>query len=305
MDLTTDYLRTLIAVCECKSFSRATARVHKSQAAISTQIARLEEQAGSKFIDRSQRQFRLTKEGELFLNFARDVVAKTDATQRSLAALKNGKLEEVRIGATRSVGIYLLPDVIGSITANFPGLKLTVLSQARALTYECLQQGTVDLAVLLAHSAPRGFVSLPLRSERLCFVISAKHPLASKRVISRAELQTVPFIHGMKGNEFSDLVDDALEKYHFPRSASGISISNLRARKEAARAGVGVTVLPHFAVKDEVRSKSLKILTIKEGGLPNTQIMIVEAHRRSSNANVDLVKNALRQKLAIESRHQN
>ena len=51
MDLTTDYLRTLIAVCACKSFSRATARVHKSQAAISTQIAKLEEQAGSKFIE--------------------------------------------------------------------------------------------------------------------------------------------------------------------------------------------------------------------------------------------------------------
>ena len=305
MDVTTDFLRTFIAVCEWKSFSLATARVHKSQAAISTQIARLEEQAGSKFIDRSQRQFRLTKEGELFLNFARDVVAKTDATQRSLAALKNGNLEEVRIGATRSVGIYVLPDVIGSITTNFPSLKLTVMSQARSLTYECLQQGTVDLAVLLAESAPRGFVSLPLRSEPLCFVISPKHPLARKEIISRAELQTVPFIYGMKGNEFSDLVDDLFEKRHIPRPTHGISISNLRARKEAARAGVGVTVLPHFTVKDEVRRRTLKILTIKEGGLPNAQLMIVGAHRHSANANIDLVKNALLQKLAIETPHQN
>jgi DNA-binding transcriptional LysR family regulator len=113
----------------------------------------------------------------------------------------------------------------------------------------------------------------------------------------------VPFIHGLKGNEFSDLVDDALEKYHFPRPASGLAISNLRARKEAARAGVGVTVLPHFTVKDEVRSKSLKILTIKEGGLPNTQLMIVQAHHRSPNTNVELVKNALVEKLMIEQRH--
>src|SRR5215471_21742597 len=100
MDLSTDFLRTFIAVCECKSFSLAAARVHKSQGAISTQIAKLEEQAGSKFIDRSQRQFKLTKEGKLFLNFARDVVARTDAAQRSLAALKSRNLEEVRLGAT-------------------------------------------------------------------------------------------------------------------------------------------------------------------------------------------------------------
>lgn len=304
MDLTTDYLRTLIAVCACKSFSRATARVHKSQAAISTQIAKLEEQAGSKFIERSQRQFRLTKEGELFLNFAHEVIAQTDAIQGALLALKNGNLEEVHIGATRSVGIYVLPEVIGSIAKQFPKLKMTVLSQARAITYESLQQGSLDLAVLLADSTPRGFVSVPLRSEPLCFVISSKHPMANKKMVSRAELQTVPFIHGLKGNEFSDLVDDALEKYHFPRPANGMAISNLRARKEAARAGVGVTVLPHFTVKDEVRSKSLKILTIKEGGLPNTQLMIVEAHRRSPNTNVELVKNALVEKLVIEQRHQ-
>ena len=182
---------------------------------------------------------------------------------------------------------------------------MTVLSQARAITYESLQQGSLDLAVLLADSAPTGFVSVPLRSEPLCFVISSKHPMAAKKIVSRAELQTVPFIHGMKGNEFSDLVDDALEKYHFPRPANGMAISNLRARKEAARAGVGVTVLPHFTVKDEVRSKSLKILTIKEGGLPNTQLMIVEAHRRSPNTNVELVKNSLVEMLVIEQRHQN
>ena len=123
MDVTTDFLRTLIAVCECKSFSRATVRVHKSQAAISTQIAKLEAQAGSKFIERSQRQFRLTKEGELFLNFAHEVIAQTDAIQGSLLALKNGNLEEVHIGATRSVGIYVLPEVIGSISKTISQVK--------------------------------------------------------------------------------------------------------------------------------------------------------------------------------------
>src|SRR2546426_10395797 len=150
MDVTTDFLRTLIAVCECKSFSLATARVHKSQAAISTQIAKLEEQAGSRFIDRSQRQFRLTKEGELFLNFAHEVVAKTDATQQSLRVLHDRFQEEVRIGTTRSIGIYILPDVISSIAKNFPNLKISLLTQGRTLTYERLQQGSVDLALVLA-----------------------------------------------------------------------------------------------------------------------------------------------------------
>ena len=53
MDVSTDYLKTFVAVSECNSFSLAVSRVHKSQGAISTRIAKLEEQAGIKLIDRS------------------------------------------------------------------------------------------------------------------------------------------------------------------------------------------------------------------------------------------------------------
>jgi len=277
--------------------------VHKSQAAISTQIAKLEEQAGSKFIDRSQRQFRLTQEGELFLNFAREIVAKTNTAQQSIQALHNGLTEEVRIGTTRSVGIYILPDVISSIAKNFPNLKISLLTQGRTLTYERLQQGTVDLAVVLADVVPRGFFGKPLRSEPLCYVISPKHPLARKKTISQEELKTVPFISGIKGNDFSDMIDEAFEKEGIPRPTGGITINNLRVRKEAVRAGVGVTVLPSFTVRDEVQSKTLKVVVIEGGRLPDTQLMIVESRRRSPNANVELVKKALEEKLATGSRH--
>jgi len=303
MDVSTDFLRTFIAVCECKSFSLATARVHKSQAAISTQIAKLEEHAGSKFIDRSHRQFRLTKEGELFLNFAHEMVAKTDAAQQSLQTLHNGLREEVRIGTTRSVGIYILPDVISSIAKNSPDLKISLLTQGRTLTYERLQQGTVDVAVVLADAVPRGFFATPLRSERLCFVISPKHPLASKKTISREDLKTVAFISGIKGNDFSDMIDEVFEKGGIPGPTAGITINNLRVRKEAVRAGVGFTVLPSFTVRDEVQSKTLKVLALEEGPLPDTRLMIVEARRRSPNLNVQLVKKALEEMLTVGRRH--
>jgi DNA-binding transcriptional LysR family regulator len=303
MDVSTDFLRTFIAVCECKSFTLAAARVHKSQAAISTQIARLEAQAGSKFIDRSQRQFRLTKEGELFLNFAAELVAKTDAAQQSLQALHNRVQEEVRIGTTRSVGIYVLPDVIVGLAKDCPNLKFSVLTQGRTLTYERLQQGAVDVAVVLADAVPRGFFGKSLRSEPLCFVISPKHPLASKKIISREEFKTVPFISGVKGNDFSDMIDEIFEKDGIARPTGSITINNLRVRKEAVRAGVGITVLPNFAVREEVRNKTLKVLAIEGGGLSDTQLMMVDARRRSPNANVELVKKALEKKLTIGSRH--
>jgi DNA-binding transcriptional LysR family regulator len=289
MDISTDFLRTFIAVCECQSFSLATARVHKSQGAISAQIAKLEEQASSKFIDRSQRQFRLTKEGELFLNFAQEIVGKTDATQQSLHALHDGVQAEVRIGTTRSVGIYILPDVISSIAKSFPDLKMALLTQGRTLTYERLQQGAVDLALVLADIAPRGFFAKPLRSEPLCFVISPKHPLANKKFISREELKIVPFIGGIKGHDFSDMIDEVFEKNGIPRPTAGITINNLRARKEAVRAGAGFTIVPEFAVRDEIRNKTLTRLRLREIQLLNTGLILVETSRPPTNPSVELV----------------
>ena len=303
MDLSTDFLRTFIAVCECKSFSLAAARVHKSQGAISAQIAKLEEQAGSKFIDRSQRQFRLTEEGELFLKFAHEMVAKTDATQQSLQALHNNVQQEVRIGTTRSVGIYLLPGVISSITKKFPDMSMSLLTQGRTVTYERLQQGMVDLALVLGDTVPRGLSAEPLRSEPLCFVISPKHPLANKKAISWEELKTIPFISGVKGNDFSDMIAEIFDKHGIPKSTGNIIINNMHMRKEAVRAGIGVTVLPTFTVTEEVQSKTLKVLTIKDRPLPDTQLMIVEPHRRSTNPNVELVKKALRETLMVQANH--
>ena len=176
MDVSTDYLKTFVAVSECNSFSLAVSRVHKSQGAISTQIAKLEEQAGIKLIDRSQRHFRLTEAGEIFLTFAKETLAKAQQVKRLFEELNAGIKGEIRIGATRSVGIYVLPDIIRGIANEFPGIKLSLFTQSRVPIYEQLKKGEADLAVVLSDSSPAGLVTKPLRSEPLCFVVAPHHP---------------------------------------------------------------------------------------------------------------------------------
>ncbi len=163
MDVSTDYLKTFVAVSECKSFSLAASRVHKSQGAISTQIAKLEEQARIQLIDRSQRNFKLTEAGEVFLVFARETLARADEIGKLFDELNSGIKGEVKIGATRSVGIYVLPDIMSAIAHEFPRLKLSLFTQSRVPTYEQLKKGELDLAVVLSDSSPGGLVTKPLR----------------------------------------------------------------------------------------------------------------------------------------------
>ena len=297
MDVSTDYLKTFVAVSECKSFSLAASRVHKSQGAISTQIAKLEEQARIQLIDRSQRSFKLTEAGEVFLVFAREMLARADEIGKLFEELNSGIKGEVKIGATRSVGIYVLPDVMSTIAHEFPRLKLSLFTQSRVPTYEQLKKGELDLAVVLSDTSPGGLVTKPLRSEPLCFVVSPRHPLAAKKTVSLKELNSTPFAIGIKGNEFSDMVDSILERKGIPKPTDGFTISNLQGRKEAARAGVGVAILPSFAVHKEIREGSLKKLTVKGIHLDQTYLMLVEPLRRSKKPSVELIKSILEKHL--------
>lgn len=297
MDVSTDYLKTFVAVSECQSFSLAASRVHKSQGAISTQIAKLEEQARIQLIDRSQRNFKLTEAGEVFLVFARETLARAEEIGKLFDQLNSGIKGEVKIGATRSVGIYLLPDIMSAIAHEFPRLKLSLFTQSRVPTYEQLKKGELDFALVLSDSSPGGLVTKPLRSEPLCFVVSPRHLLAAKKSVSLKELNSTPFAIGIKGNEFSDMVDSMLERKGIPKPTEGITISNLQGRKEAARAGVGVAILPSFAVRNEIRDGGLKKLLVKGVQLDDTYLMLVEPARKSANPNVELVKSILEKHL--------
>jgi DNA-binding transcriptional LysR family regulator len=131
----------------------------------------------------------------------------------------------------------------------------------------------------------------------LCFVISPRHPLAVKRIVTLRELSSAPFAVGIKGNEFSDMVDGILERKGIPRPTNGFTISNLQGRKEAARAGVGVAILPAFAVRNEIRDGSLKKLVVRGIHLDDTYLMLVEPARKPVKPGVNLIKSILEKNL--------
>jgi DNA-binding transcriptional LysR family regulator len=297
MDLSTDFLRTFTTLATCKSFSIASGKLHKSQSATSAQIARLEAQAGLKLVDRTQRPLKLTEAGEIFLGYARDIITRVDELSHSLRGLSTGNFGEVRIGATRSVGTFLLPKIVQSILRDFSNLKILLITQPRALTYQLLQEGTIDFAIVLSDAAPKGFKVTPLRPEPLCLVASPKHPLAKHKAISPQQLQKSRFISGIRGNGYPEMLDQLSAQSGLPEPAKMLQISTLQGRTEAAKAGLGVTVLPHFVVHDEIKNGRLTKLPLKNVCLASAEIMLVQRSRTTPRANVEHVRKLVVQKL--------
>ena len=120
MDVFTDLLGAFVAVCQEQSFSKAAKKVFRSPAAVSVQIATLEERAGTQLFDRGERPLKLTESGKIFLDFSKELLNKLRGLDRLFGELVSGVSGEVRVAASNSVGTYLLPDLIANILRKSP-----------------------------------------------------------------------------------------------------------------------------------------------------------------------------------------
>src|SRR5437764_8233139 len=105
-------LRTFVAVAELRHFARAASLCNLSQPAVSHQIALLEEEVGAKLFNRAARRVSLTVAGEVFLEEARRILGAVDRAHDRMQDVARGAVGRIRLGATPTPGLYLLPPLL-------------------------------------------------------------------------------------------------------------------------------------------------------------------------------------------------
>src|SRR5690349_7269836 len=117
-------LRYLVALSEERHFTRAAAREHIAQPALSQQIRRLEDEVGLALVHRTTRQVSLTDAGLMLVERARRVLAELDAAKAELQELAGLQTGRVTIGAMQTVGAFDLPLLLARFHARHPGVEL-------------------------------------------------------------------------------------------------------------------------------------------------------------------------------------
>src|SRR5438876_7733167 len=142
MDLTA--LRVFLSVAEERSFSRAAAKVHRTQPAVSQAVKRLEDELGEQLFDRSSKTATLTDAGRVLQNYGQRLVRLAEEAESAMRELRDLRRGRVLIGANEAAVHTLLPD-IGRVRRSYPDIAIDVRRRpARAIT-GVVQQGSVDL----------------------------------------------------------------------------------------------------------------------------------------------------------------
>lgn len=240
-------LRYVVCVAEERQFTRAAARLHVAQPSVSSAVAALEQELGSPLFHRARNEAVLTGAGEVFLPWARQVLADCEAgaaAVRDLLGLKRGQLA---LGATPSLTTHLLPPVLAGFHTRHPALELSVHEAGSQDLVRRLSDGEIDLAVIILPVERPLIDSRPLMEEELVLAVNGDHPLAGRRAIGVEELEGVPLVMFKGGYDLREATIEACRRSGFAPvfAMQGLEMDGALA---LASAGVAAAVVPESVV---------------------------------------------------------
>ena len=242
--VSSDDLRAFLAVAAAEHVTAAAAQLHLSQPAVTRAIGRLEDQFGVRLFDRPGHRVRLNAFGRVLARHAATIVAQLDAAGTDLAGLLDPHAGPVRIGFVRSLGTWLIPDLIQSFKSIEPGVEFQLYQGLSEQVADRLAGGDVDL--ILTSPRPRLAEQTGwelLADERLELAVPPGHRLATRRRIRLAEVAAEPFVALTVTSEFRALSDQLCRAAGFS-PAVAFEADDVATVRALAGAGLGLAILP-------------------------------------------------------------
>jgi DNA-binding transcriptional LysR family regulator len=267
-NLDIDLLKTLLAIADGGSFTKAAEEVHKTQSAVSMQMKRLEEVLGRPLFVRDGRASRFTLDGERLIEFARRMVAIND---EAVSAFTRPDLTGlVRFGTPDDYADRFLPEILARFLRTHPTVTVNVDCLPTVVLAERIKRGELDLAIVTV-GCDIGSED-PLRRESLLWVTSARHNVHM--------LDVVPVALSHAGCAWRKRALDALNaagrKFRVAYASANSSAVNV-----AVLAGLAVGAMAETCIRPGMR-----VLTEKDGFPPlgDIEIGLIRKPGRASKA---------------------
>ncbi len=255
-------LETFLAVAEERSFSRAAARLHRTQPAVSQVIRKLEESAGEILFDRAARDGSLTAAGVLLRDYALRLLALRREASSALDELKSLERGHLQLAANEYTCLYLLP-AIDAFRREFPHVDVTVQRMLASHIPDELGLRTFELGVISFRPDPAQIRTIAVYGDSLAFIVSPHHPLAGKKSVSINDLGNENFIAHNVASPLRRKVIEAFQRHRTPLHM-GIELPTIEAIKRFVAMGNGVALVPHLTVARELETGDLLRVPVEE-----------------------------------------
>jgi len=187
-------LRYLIAAAEAGSFSRAARNLNIKQATLSRHILNVEKRLGMTLFDRKTRGATLTSNGATYLSTAQRIVREFEELNAWVRATRKGKAGRLAIGFYTSFSAGNLRATLSEFDVRYPEVKLRGFERNRDMLLAGIENGSLDIAIMIGERLHSAVTSRPFWSERLLVAMPEGHPLAIRERIHWIDLTEERFL---------------------------------------------------------------------------------------------------------------
>ena len=297
LPFTLQQLRILKAVATEKNFTKAAEVLYLSQPSLSKQIKRLEKNLDILLINRENNQISLTENGKVFLQYSERILALCEESCRALIDLKNGDRGNLTVGASQTIGTYLMPRVLALFAQNYPQIDLKVQVNSTRLIANNVLNREIDIAVVggeIPNELKKNLTIKDFVEDELSLIISKSHPFAKKKKINKENLYYLNFITLNSNSTIRKFIDNILIQNGIETKQLKIimQFNSIEGIKTAVSLGLGAAFVSSSAIEKEVELKTIEILKIENIRITRTLSIISNAESYQSKA-FDLFYNEL------------
>jgi DNA-binding transcriptional LysR family regulator len=275
-------LEAFVAVVDEKSFSRAAAKLMRTQPAVSQAVRRLEDWAGEPLLDRSQKSGVLTEAGTILYEYAKRVLNLRREARDAIEELRSLERGRVAIGANESTALYLLP-VLKRFRARYPRIKVAVKRSLSREIPSALLGHEIELGVLSFDPANPGLASAVVAVDELCLIVPPAHALAGRAEVSVHDLGREQFIAHNVASPYRQRVIETFERLRTPLHIA-MEMPTVETIKKAVVMGMGIAFAPRVCLEDELVRGELVAVRVKETEIRRELRLLYRRHSALSAA---------------------
>jgi DNA-binding transcriptional LysR family regulator len=258
-----NHLMIFLAVAEEGSISRGAERLCISQPAVSKQVQSLEAALKTKLLERKPKGVCLTNAGELLLGYAQRLSRLEREAEQALAEMQGLTRGTLTVGASLTIGAYLMPELLAEYGRRYPNIVLTLEIANTEVIQRMLLDGKLDLGLTEGFAEDIGLEAVVFAEDELVAIAPPTHPLLTESLVTAEQFLREPLILRELGSGTRAVLERALAE----RGLSAMPVMSLgstEAIKRAVAAGAGVAVVSRLALSLELETGRLALLPLSD-----------------------------------------
>ncbi|WP_350302402.1 LysR family transcriptional regulator [Peribacillus frigoritolerans] len=256
-------LKMFCLVVDEGSISQAARLSFLSQPAVTRQIHQLENYYNTLLFDREEGRLRVTEAGKLLYPFAKAIVNDFNHSKEVIQQSTGKYNANLIVGASLTIGEYLLPSLLGRFKKQQPEIKVTLTIKNTPRVLEDLSNDVIDLALVEGLVENTDFIVDKFAEDELILVCPSDHPWKDRKEIQLEELGNERMIWRESISGTRLIVENMLREHGvLEKIESYMEIGSTQAIKSAVEAGLGISILPRLTVARELEQGFLQEVDI-------------------------------------------